>query len=251
MRSNFSACARVAITFLCAGALACSAQAAPASVAAGPAATPAAPGAYGPRPRVQFVTNMGSFVVEVRADQAPKTAANFLRYVTEKHYDGTVFHRVIASFMVQGGGFDANLRRLNTHEPIEHEGRQALAAGGPRNVAGVLAMARTNDPNSATDQFFINVVDNPSLDPVDIPAGDPVALFNYQGRDYANLPRASLENDPRLKGYVAFARVVAGMDTVERIRGLPTGPGGPFASDVPQRQALIKSAFILPATAPR
>ena len=130
-------------------------------------------------PRVKFTTTAGDFVIEVYPDKAPKTVENFLQYVKDKHYDGTVFHRVIDNFMVQGGGFDAKYVQKPTRPPVAHEGREALAKGGPRNVTGTLAMARTNDPNSATAQFFINVKDNGFLDPTIIPQGDPVPTFEY------------------------------------------------------------------------
>ena len=116
-------------------------------------------------PQVKFATTAGDFVVEVYPDKAPKTVENFLQYVKDKHYDGTLFHRVIENFMVQGGGFDAQFNQKKTRAPVTHEGREALAKGGPKNVVGTLAMARTNDPHSATAQFFINVKDNAFLDP--------------------------------------------------------------------------------------
>ena len=101
-------------------------------------------------PRVRFKTTAGEFVVEVYPDKAPRTVENFLQYVRDKHYDGTIFHRVIDNFMVQGGGFDTRFTQKKTREPVVHEGREALAKGGPRNVVGTLAMARTNDPHSAS-----------------------------------------------------------------------------------------------------
>ncbi|MFM2034783.1 MAG: hypothetical protein RL459_48, partial [Pseudomonadota bacterium] len=128
-------------------------------------------------PQVKFSTSVGDFVVEVYPDKAPQTVENFLQYVKDKHYDGTIFHRVISNFMVQGGGFDAKYAEKKTRPPVPHEGREALAKGGPRNVVGTLAMARTNDPQSATAQFFINVKDNDFLDPIIIPPGDPVPKF--------------------------------------------------------------------------
>jgi peptidyl-prolyl cis-trans isomerase A (cyclophilin A) len=135
-------------------------------------------------PKVKFSTTAGDFVVEVYPDKAPRTVENFLQYVRDKHYDGTIFHRVINNFMVQGGGYDTKYSQKPTRAPVAHEGRQAVAKGGPKNVVGTLAMARTNDPNSATSQFFVNVKDNAFLDPVVIPPGDPVAKFEYQGRTY-------------------------------------------------------------------
>lgn len=167
-------------------------------------------------PRVKFVTNAGEFVVEVYPDKAPKTVENFLQYVRDKHYDGTIFHRVIANFMVQGGGYDQRYIERRTRPPVEHEGREALAKGGPRNTMGTLAMARTNAPHSATAQFFINVVDNGFLDP-----------------------------SPQQPGYTVFGKVVSGMETVQKIRSVPTGFGGPFPSDVPQTPIVIQSARLL------
>jgi peptidyl-prolyl cis-trans isomerase A (cyclophilin A) len=196
-------------------------------------------------PRVKFLTSMGEFVVEVYPDKAPKTVANFLQYVQDKHYDGTIFHRVINNFMVQGGGYDTRYMEKTTRAPVRHEGREALEKGGPRNVVGTLAMARTNDPHSATAQFFINVKDNDFLNPTVIPAGDPVARFEYGGRTYTNLPRAQLENAPQLFGYTVFGRVVSGMDVVERMKAVPTGSGGPFPTDVPRTPVIIQSATLL------
>jgi cyclophilin family peptidyl-prolyl cis-trans isomerase len=154
-------------------------------------------------------------VVEVYPDKAPKTVENFLQYVKDKHYDGTIFHRVINNFMIQGGGFDASFQQKPTRAPVIHEGRQAMEKG-LRNVAGTLAMARTNDPQSATAQFFINVKDNAFLDP-----------------------------SPQAFGYTVFGKVVSGMDVVNTIKATPTGPGGPFGSDVPKTPILINSATLV------
>jgi len=167
-------------------------------------------------PRVKFTTNLGEFVVEVYPDKAPKTVENFLQYVRDKHYDGTIFHRVISNFMIQGGGYDQRFTQRSTRAPVVHEGREALAKGGPHNTVGTLAMARTSDPNSATSQFFINVVDNSFLDPT-----------------------------PQQWGYTVFGRVISGMDVVQRIRTTPTGSGGPFPSDVPRTFIVIQSAVLL------
>ncbi len=168
-------------------------------------------------PQVKFVTNMGEFVAEVYPEKAPKTVENFLQYVRDKHYEGTIFHRVIPNFMIQGGGYDARYIERQTRPPVMHEGLEALSKGGPRNTAGTLAMARTNVPNSATAQFFINVVDNGFLDP-----------------------------NPQQPGYTVFGKVISGMDVVNRIRAIPTSFGGPFPSDVPRTQVVIKSATVLP-----
>ena len=182
-----------------------------ASAWAQPAATPT-----DAAPRVKFTTNYGEFVVEVYPDKAPKTVDNFLQYVRDKHYDGTIFHRVISNFMIQGGGYDQRFMERTTRAPVMHEGREALSRGGPRNTVGTLAMARTNAPHSATAQFFINVVDNGFLDP-----------------------------SPQQWGYTTFGKVVSGMDVVNKIRAIPTGFGGPFPSDVPLKPAVIQSAALL------
>jgi peptidyl-prolyl cis-trans isomerase A (cyclophilin A) len=195
-------------------------------------------------PQVKLSTSMGDIVVEVYPDKAPKTVENFLQYVKDKHYDGTIFHRVIGSFMVQGGGFDAKYEQKKTRPNIQHEGREALAKG-LKNTVGTLAMARTNDPHSASSQFFINVVDNAFLDPTPIPEGDPVLNFNYRGQIYPSTPRATLLNAPQLFGYTVFGKVVKGMDVVEKIKAVPTGPGGPFPSDAPKTQVVITSATLL------
>ena len=196
-------------------------------------------------PRVKFTTTAGDFVIEVYPDKAPKTVENFLQYVKDKHYDGTIFHRVIDNFMVQGGGFDAKYVQKPTRAAVRHEERDALAKGGAKNVVGTVAMARTNDPHSATAQFFINVKDNAFLDPTPIPPGDPVPRFEYQGRVYENTPRAQLMNAPQLYGYTVFGKVVSGMDVVNSIKATPTGAGGPFPSDVPKTPIIINSATLV------
>ena len=196
-------------------------------------------------PKVKFATSEGDFTVEVYPDKAPKTVANFLQYVKDKHYDGLIFHRVINNFMVQGGGFDTDFKQKATRPPVVHEGQDALAKGGPKNIEGTLAMARTNDPNSASSQFFINVKDNAFLDPTVIPPGDPVPKFEYGGRVYENTPRAQLLGASQLFGYTVFGKVTSGMDVVNKIKGLPTGAGGPFPTDVPKTPILIKSATLL------
>ena len=167
-------------------------------------------------PKVKFATSAGDFVVEVYPDKAPKTVANFLQYVKDKHYDGTVFHRVIENFMVQGGGFDAAYAQKPTRAPVVHEGREALTKGGDKNVVGTLAMARTNDPNSASSQFFINVRDNDFLNP-----------------------------SAQTPGYTVFGKVVSGMEVVNKIKSTPTGAGGPFPGDVPKTPILINSASLV------
>lgn len=195
-------------------------------------------------PRVKFQTTAGEFVVEVYPDKAPKTVENFLQYVKDKHYDGTIFHRVIPNFMVQGGGFDAKYAEKKTRAPVVHEGREAMERGGLKNLTGTLAMARTGDPQSATAQFFINVQDNAFLDPTVIPPGDPVPRFEYQGQVYKDTPRERLVNAPQLFGYTVFGKVVSGMDVVQKIRTTPTGAGGPFPTDVPRTPIVINSAAL-------
>jgi peptidyl-prolyl cis-trans isomerase A (cyclophilin A) len=195
--------------------------------------------------KVKFATTAGDFVVEVYPDKAPKTVENFLQYVKDKHYDGTIFHRVIENFMVQGGGFDGKYVQKKVRAPVIHEGREALAKGGQKNVVGTLAMARTNDPQSATAQFFINVKDNASLDPTLIPPGDPVPRFEYQGQVYENTPRANLINAPQLFGYTVFGKVVSGMEVIQKIKTSPTGAGGPFPTDVPKTPIFINSATLV------
>ena len=176
------------------------------------AATPAASA----EPHVKFVTTEGDFVVEVYPDKAPKTTENFLQYVKDKHYNGTIFHRVINNFMIQGGGYDSTYAEKKTREPVVHEGREALAKGGPKNTVGTLAMARTNDPNSASSQFFINVKDNDFLNP-----------------------------STQSPGYTVFGKVISGMDVVNKIKGVSTGSGGPFPTDVPKTPVVIKSATLV------
>jgi len=203
------------------------------------------PVAAGETTKVALETDKGKIVVELYPDKAPKTVENFLQYVKDKHYDGTVFHRVIDNFMVQGGGFDAKFVQKPTRAPVAHEGREALAKGGSKNVVGTVAMARTSDPNSASAQFFINVKDNAFLDPTPIPPGDPVPRFEYQGKVYENTPRNQLLNAPQLYGYTVFGKVVSGMDVVNRIKATPTGAGGPFPSDVPKAPVIINSATLV------
>ncbi|HEX4330420.1 MAG TPA: peptidylprolyl isomerase [Burkholderiales bacterium] len=194
---------------------------------------------------VEIKTSMGSITAELYADKAPKTVANFLQYVKDKHYDGTIFHRVIPTFMVQGGGFTPDMKEKTTRPPVPHEGRESLAKGG-KNTVGTLAMARTNDPQSATAQFFINVKDNDFLDPTLIPPGDPVAKFEYGGRTYENVPRATLLNAAQLWGYTVFGKVTKGMDVVEKIKDVPTGTANGM-SDVPVKPVMIESIRVIDA----
>lgn len=163
-------------------------------------------------PRVELKTTQGAIVLELFPDKAPKTVANFLQYVKDGHYNGTVFHRVIDGFMIQGGGFEAGMKQKATRAPIENEAKNGL-----KNDTGTIAMARTADPNSATAQFFINVANNNAL----------------------NHP------SPDGHGYAVFGRVVQGMDVVNRIKGVRTGSRGPF-QNVPADDVAIESATILP-----
>jgi peptidyl-prolyl cis-trans isomerase A (cyclophilin A) len=211
---------------------------------AGAQTTNPATAATAARPHVRLTTTMGDIVLELYPDKAPKTVENFLQYVRDKHYDGTIFHRVIDNFMVQGGGFDAKYKEKATRAPVVHEGQAAIEKGGPKNLVGTIAMARTNDPQSATAQFFINVKDNAFLDPTPIPAGDPVARFEYGGRVYENIPRAQLLAAGQLYGYTVFGKVIAGMDVANKIKSVPTGSGGPFPTDVPRTPVTLLKATL-------
>ena len=155
-------------------------------------------------------TNHGSFKIALDAARAPKTVENFLRYVDDQHYDGTVFHRVIDGFMVQGGGYDEKLERRPTRDPVQNE-----ADNGLKNKRGTVAMARTSDPNSATAQFFVNVADNGFLD-----------HKSKQASEY---------------GYCVFGEVADGMDVVDKIKGMKTGAVGSFSKDAPLENVVIKS----------
>ncbi len=166
---------------------------------------------------IKLTTNHGVITLELDAVNAPKTTANFIAYVEAGHYDGTVFHRVIKNFMIQGGGMTPDMEQKPTQDPIENEGEQT-AKVGLKNVRGSIAMARTNDPHSATAQFFINTVDNDFLD-FKAPSG--------QGW-----------------GYCVFGKVVDGMDVVDKIRALPTGNKG-FHQDVPKESVVIEKAEVV------
>lgn len=167
---------------------------------------------------VHLKTNKGEIILELYPEKAPGTVENFLRYVNEKFYDGTVFHRVIDGFMIQGGGFSKAFQQKSTHASIVNEAKTALRHG-LKNEVGTIAMARTSEPNSATAQFFINVADNSFLN-ADFPSGDG-------------------------HGYAVFGKVIAGMDVVERISTVKTGPKPPaFRQDVPQDTIEIITARI-------
>ena len=196
-------------------------------------AEPSAPGDQPAGPRVTFETSDGSFVLELDPVNAPISTKNFLSYVNDGFYDGTIFHRVIDGFMIQGGGFeliDGKGSQKETKAPIKNEAKNGL-----KNLRGSISMARTNNPDSATSQFFINVVDNPGL--------DPKSALNPQG----------FSPD----GYAVFGKIVDGMETIDKIRQSETGrkrmmartPSGELMettmSDAPLRNALIKSARVL------
>ena len=171
-------------------------------------------------PQVELDTTAGKIVLELYPDAAPKTVANFLEYVKAKTYDGTQFHRVIPGFMIQGGGYTDDYSQRPTRAPIPIESEQSKKAG-LSNAPGTVAMARTGEPNSATNQFFINVADNKRLD--------------FRSADVAGY------------GYTVFGKVVSGMDVVDKIAKTPTGPGGQFPTDVPKEHVIIKSAKIVEA----
>jgi len=172
------------------------------------AASKASPqGAPGGKTLVVLTTSLGEITVEVDAEKAPVTAANFLSYVDSGAFDGTIFHRVIPGFMIQGGGFTPDMKQKPTKAPIPLETK-----GGLKNARGTLAMARTNDPNSATAQFFINLTDN----------------------DFLNAK-------PGTPGYAVFGKVVSGMEVVDKIAGVPTGNKG-MHQDVPVEPVTIVSA---------
>jgi cyclophilin family peptidyl-prolyl cis-trans isomerase len=180
-----------------------------------PAAQPTAPAAAkSTNPRVSFETSMGKFIVELDPAKAPKTVENFLAYVKSGFYDGTIFHRVIPGFMAQGGGFTADMKQKATQPPIANE-----ADNGLKNLRGTLSMARTNDPGSATSQFFISVVDNKFLD--------------HTGKNPAGW------------GYAVFAKVTEGMEVVDKIVTVKRGNRGPY-TDVPETPVVIEKATLLP-----
>jgi peptidyl-prolyl cis-trans isomerase B (cyclophilin B) len=160
---------------------------------------------------IKLHTNHGVIAIELDAEKAPKSAQNFIDYVQSGHYDGTIFHRIIDGFMIQGGGFEPGMKQKPTQAPIENEAKNGL-----KNVKGSIAMARTSDPHSATAQFFINVSDNSFLD--------------YPGQDGW--------------GYCVFGQVVEGLDVVEAIRAVKTGRSG-FHQDVPVEDVVIEKAEVV------
>jgi cyclophilin family peptidyl-prolyl cis-trans isomerase len=162
---------------------------------------------------VMISTSKGNITVELLPAKAPETVANFLRYVDEGFYNGTIFHRVISGFMIQGGGYDQDYTKKQTHDPVINE-----ADNGLSNVRGTIAMARTGDPHSATAQFFINHTDNPALD------------HRNKGAGW---------------GYAVFGKVTGGMEVVDRIASVETGPGGPFRQDAPREMVIIEKISLI------
>ena len=160
-------------------------------------------------PKVKMETSKGTIIMELYPDKAPKSVTNFLAYVNSGAYDGTIFHRVIKDFMNQGGGFDSDYKKLDVKDPIPNE-----AFNGLKNLKFTVAMARTNAPHSATNQFFINTADNAFLD--------------------------HTEKSMRGWGYTVFGKVVEGENIVGAISRVPTGPGGPFAKDAPRTPIMIE-----------
>jgi peptidyl-prolyl cis-trans isomerase A (cyclophilin A) len=176
------------------------------------APTTAAPATASATTQVKVTTSMGEFVIEVRADRAPITAVNFLRYVREGFYSNTLFHRVIANFVIQGGGYDATtLVPKPTHDPVFNE-----SGDGLQNKRGAVGMARGDVPHSGNAQFFVDLVDNPDLDPV-----------------------------PTRWGYCVFGRVVQGMDVIDRIGETATGASGPWKADAPLKPVIIQKIEII------
>ena len=164
-------------------------------------------------PKVRLTTSKGVIELELDAEKAPKTVENFLHYVKKGQYDGVIFHRVIPGFMIQGGGMEPGMKERETDQTVENE-----ADNGLKNEAGTIAMARTNDPQSASAQFFINTVDN--------------AFLNHKSKDAMGW------------GYAVFGKVSKGMDVVKAIESVPTGNHGPF-SDVPKEDVIIEKAEVI------
>jgi peptidyl-prolyl cis-trans isomerase A (cyclophilin A)/peptidyl-prolyl cis-trans isomerase B (cyclophilin B) len=169
-------------------------------------------------PQVEMKTSLGTVVIELYPDKAPLTVENFLQYVKDRHYDGTVFHRVIPGFMVQGGGYGPDFSEKVARKPVRNE-----ASNGLKNEAGTIAMARTADPHSATAQFFINVANNEFLN------------FRYPTQEGY--------------GYCVFGKVIKGMDVVNRIVKVPTGAGPGGHRDVPVKPVIIESVRFVEAAA--
>ena len=191
-------------------------------------------------PRVAFDTSMGRVVVELDPGHAPVSTQNFLRYVADRHYDGTLFHRVVENFVIQGGGLDAQMNEKPARSPIVNEASNGLA-----NRLGTIAMARETAIDSATAQFYINVVDNPRLDHVEVPPEG--VTVTRAGKEIHVMPDAA----DRVFGYAVFGHVVEGMDVVERIRHAPVhtvGRGEDMRENVPIENIIITKAVLLPTT---
>lgn len=165
-------------------------------------------------PSVKFTTNQGVIVLELNAEAAPNTVANFVSYVEDGFYEGTIFHRIIPNFMAQGGGFTSDFQQKGVKASIENE-----ADNGLKNDRGTIARARTNDPHSATGQFFINLKDNDFL--------------NHSSKTQQGW------------GYAVFGKVTEGMDVIDKMAAIPTGSGGMFPTDVPQEEVIIEKAEIV------
>ena len=185
-----------------------------AAAGASAAVPPPAPVSLAPppvKPEVKFVTTEGAFIVRLDPQRAPLTVKNFLEYVRSGFYNGTIFHRVIPGFVIQGGGFTVNYKEKKTRKPIPNESGNGLS-----NVRGTIAMARETAPDTAAAQFYINLANNTGLDP-----------------------------HPSHWGYAVFGRVVSGMKTINRIASMPTGPAGPFKKDAPQIPVVIQKVILL------
>jgi len=201
----------VTVTALCAFALLAGA----AGAADQPSPTPAPPAKVPPTTDVKVTTSMGAFVIEVLNERAPLTSTNFLRYVREGFYTNTLIHRVVANFVIQGGGHDATTLALKpTHEPVFNE-----SGNGLQNKRGTVGLARSSPPHSGNSQFYVNLVDNPDLDPV-----------------------------PTRWGYAVFGRIISGMDVIEHIGEVPTGTTGPFKADAPMKPVVIEKMEIVSGT---
>lgn len=166
--------------------------------------------------RVRITTSMGAMVFELEDARAPLTVANFLAYVRAGQYEGTIFHRVIANFVIQGGGYLPDFTKKPTRDPIPNE-----SGNGLRNTRGTIGMARTDEPHSANAQFFVNLADNPDLDPL-----------------------------PTRWGYAVFGHIVQGLEVLDRIGNVATGPGGELKEDVPLRPVIIQKVEIVPSPSP-
>lgn len=165
-------------------------------------------------PWVRVTTSMGEFVIELDAVRAPLTVSNFLQYVKEGYYSGTLFHRIVSNFVVQGGGYAADYKPKTVHEPVVNE-----SGNGLRNQRDTVGLARTESPHSGNAQFYVNLADNPDLDPV-----------------------------PTRWGYAVFGKVVQGMEVVERIGVLPTGKMGPFKGEAPLTPVVIEKMEVMEAS---